>query len=695
MKPTVKPRHCPPASLSRRLCLPLVALAAAVTMGCGGSSSPPPPAGSAQRPADGGTAALKFFDGEAACARLEAHIEDSLIASLAEQLERQRASGWTEDVAFAPPPPVAAPAPETTGSTFSSTTLRTAGIDEADPVKNDGRRILTLKVMRDATVLSRVDLAGAGQMALTAQARWPHAEPDAAERIDGLYLLDGDRAMALTTSGDSPHGAMPAPGLLTTPMPPDANADRPAITRLRLVDLTSPTLATRWETTVAGALLGSRRIGDRLYLVTRASPVLPAGVAPWVSVPDGERSRFDAAIDAQLETNRRLIRQVDLRTWLAPISQQGEPGAGDCATYARVDAPSQLGFVRVTSIDLGSRAVSSQTVLGEASGLYQSGRSLILLSADWDREGNQTHLHRFTTDDAGVPSYEGSGTIEGHLINQYAIDETDDGIVRVAVRGRGHTYLATLQPATAPSAWRELGRSGQIARGETLQSARFVGDRAYLVTFLQVDPFFVYDLSDPRRPTELGELKIPGFSTWLHPVGPNHVLGVGHGEGSPREIKASLFDVTDPAAPREQSTLLLGRSYTASDALWDPHAFTWYAPATPVAGLPSAADGGTFAVPVRSYAWPPGGIGDESGVRIVSVRPAAGAAALSLNGSISLTDRLTVGDASVWSGWSGWRAADARRAVFVDATVYAIADGAIRSASIAAPATSIATVDLP
>ena len=675
---------------------PLLSLlaVAALAAGCSGSSDGPPAGGSVTpRPGDGGTATLKFFEGEAACARLEAHIEDSLLASYGESLERQRQMYRSnENVTYSPlpaPTPVSAPA---SGTSYSSTTVRTVGVDEADPVKNDGNRILTLKSTRDGTVLSRVDLGGAGRMTLTAQARWPAADPANPEQVDGLYLPGGDRAVALTTTGYWQASPMPAIGGPMPALPYLPGGTGPAISHLRLVDLNSPTLATTWETTVPGALLGSRRIGERLYLVTQVAPVVPEGAQAWANPEQGSRSSVIAAVDTQLEANERLIRAVDLATWLAPLGQQGQPTAADCSTYARVDAPSQVSFLRVTTVDLGTRTVSSRTVLGQASGVYLSGRSLILLSADWNTDGARTYLHRFVADDGGLYDYQGSGTIQGELINQYAIDETDAGIVRVAARGNGHTFLATLQPAAAPAPWRELGRSGQIARGETLQSARFVGDRAYLVTFLQVDPFFVYDLSDPTRPTELGELKIPGFSTWLHPVGANHVLGVGHGEGSPREIKASLFDVTDPRRPLEQSTLVLGSSYTSSDALWDPHAFTWYSPNPPIDGQPSGGTDGSFAVPVRGYGWPYTGLSPESSVRIVSVRRAAGAAALSLNGSITLTDQLGVGDPD--SG-SGWRAADARRAVFVDSTAYAIADGVIRSAPIATPGATVQTLVLP
>lgn len=152
--------------------------------------------------------------------------------------------------------------------------------------------------------------------------------------------------------------------------------------------------------------------------------------------------------------------------------------------------------------------------------------------------------------------------------------------------------------------------------------------------------------------------------------------------------------MTDPERPLEQSTLVLGRSQTQSEALWDPHALSWYSPATALDGLPSGGIDGTFAVPVRSDAWSWPTVERENAVRLVSVRPSAGAAALSLNGSISLTD-LGSGNVDDGTGLYGWRDTDARRAVFVDSTAYAIADGAIRSAPITTPADTIQTLRLP
>jgi hypothetical protein len=509
----------------------------------------------------------------------------------------------------------------------------------------------------------------------------------------------------------------------TTPVPtdvaspaicrPDAcgpwNATPPSV-RVRLIDGASAGLAVDWETVLDGSLLGSRRIGDHLHVVTQSLLKLPDGVRGYPSFDDvsarGSQQRWNQAIDAQIEANARLIPATELTTWLAPLAagtstpMSTPPTPAECASFARIDAPSRLGWLHVTTIDLATRGISRQTALADASAIYMSARSLVLSTPKWNHDGGgvETYLHRFVPEAAGRLGYHGSGRIEGTVINDYAIDESAQGVIRVAASTtmpsslQPYTYLATLEPAPAPDGMRALGRTSPIAPGERLQSARFLGDRAYLVTFRQIDPFFVYDLSDPARPTPLGELKIPGFSTYLQPVGASHVLGIGYdGGGWPQRIKASLFDVTDPTRPLEQSTLLLGDSYTGSDALWDPHAFTWYSPAVPIGSLPWGGSEGTMAIPVRSYASFAYGTPAASGIRVVSVRPSAGASALSLNGTLSMDDLMASSD----SRWGGWGAGDARRAVFVGGTVYGVAAGAVRAATVATPATPVATIAIP
>ncbi len=700
----------------------VAALAAcAVIAGCGGASSEPSQ-GAQDPPPHSDSAQLKFFAGDEACSQLESYIETAVAAMLRQQLESQRASASDMPVAVsAPAPATSTGAPASSAAeSFSSTTLRTEGVDEADVVKNDGTRLFTLKATADAIVLSRVDLGGGGGMALAAQARWPAAAGAAQELPHGLYLLGDDRLAVLTTKAF--FGPYPMPADLMAPAIAPAGAlsvcapescgswsFTPPSVRLRLVGPAAADLAVTWETEIDGSLIGSRRIGNRLHVVTQSLLMLPQGVSGYAPVdwsrgmPSGRE--LDAAIDAQIEQNAQRIAATDLATWLSPLSSaaggrlSSPPTPAQCAGFARIDAPTRLAWLHVTTIDLENRSVSRQTALADASGLYLSAKSMVLSTPRWnaDGAGPQTFLHRFVADDGGRLAYQGSGRIEGTLLDDYAIDETADGVIRLAAsawlpgNGGSYTYVAALAPDAATQGMRLLGRSAPLAPGETLRSARFLGDRAYLVTFRQVDPFFVVDLADPAQPTLLGELKIPGFSTFLHPVGPNHVLGIGYsGAGWPMHIKASLFDVTDPARPLEQSTLALGDSYTASEALWDPHAFTWYSPSAPIGDLPWGAGNGTMAIPVSSFASSAYGTAAASGVRVVSVRTAAGAAALSLNGTVAMDDLMVGADAS-----TGWGRGAARRGVFVGSTVYAVADGAVRSAPIASPTATMSTLVVP
>jgi uncharacterized secreted protein with C-terminal beta-propeller domain len=115
-----------------------------------------------------------------------------------------------------------------------------------------------------------------------------------------------------------------------------------------------------------------------------------------------------------------------------------------------------------------------------------------------------------------------------------------------------------------------VGKLENLAEGESIYSVRFIGDKGYIVTFRQVDPFFVIDLSSPTAPKVAGELKIPGYSSYLHPYDENHVIGLGMENNT---VKLSLFDVTNVNTPTEIARYIVQGDYTSSDALYEPKAF--------------------------------------------------------------------------------------------------------------------------
>ena len=177
----------------------------------------------------------------------------------------------------------------------------------------------------------------------------------------------------------------------------------------------------------------------------------------------------------------------------------------------------------------------------------------------------------------------------GSLLNQFSLSE-DKGVLRAATTV-GFGPEAESQVTTLDQQGGHLLRRGQVGglgRGERIYAVRFIGDVGYVVTFRQTDPLYTLDLSDPDRPRVAGELKIPGYSAYLHPVGEQLLLGVGQeatDDGRLQGLQLSLFDVSDLAHPARIGRLRLSERWSHSAAEWDHHAFLWW-PATKLAVLP-------------------------------------------------------------------------------------------------------------
>ena len=261
-------------------------------------------------------------------------------------------------------------------------------------------------------------------------------------------------------------------------------------------------------------------------------------------------------------------------------------------------------YLFATTLDIDDKnSVKNQAVLGAGSDVYCTTENLYAVSTRYKNEGivgevfgvttYTTQVYKFDIRNYNI-SYLGCGEVDGFTLNQFSIDE----------------YNGYLRIATSTGSWGEdisnyvyvldkdlnvVGKIEGIAKGETIKSVRFTGDTGYVVTFEQTDPLFVIDLSDPTKPEIKGELKIPGFSTYLHPVGENLVLGVGvdgDENGQTNGLKVSLFDVSDPTNPKETHKVTIPASnsegsysyvnsaaYSTHKALcWDAATDTMYIP---------------------------------------------------------------------------------------------------------------------
>ena len=195
---------------------------------------------------------------------------------------------------------------------------------------------------------------------------------------------------------------------------------------------------------------------------------------------------------------------------------------------------------------------------------------------------NKTEIYKFDISKDGSLSYKAKTKIDGKTINQYSLDEKD-GHLRIALYDDNGARVAILD-----NNLKQIGISDYVAKGETMYSSRFIGDKAYLVTFKNMDPLFVIDLSDETKPKVLGELKIPGYSTYLHPYDENHLIGIGmeteevvNRNSSGKVVstttkiigmKMALFDVTDVNNPTQISQTVIGDRRTTSAILTNPKA---------------------------------------------------------------------------------------------------------------------------
>ena len=364
------------------------------------------------------------------------------------------------------------------------------------------------------------------------------------------------------------------------------------------VDLSNPdSLRVVRTVRLDGTYLSARAIGDTVRMVVSSYPAQLPFLYP--SNPNAEQ--------AALEANRQIIRDSKIENWLpgytAYDADGRETSSGllvDCARMHRPEEFAGFDTLSVTTLDLsGSLQIGGGTgVIAEGQTVYASQEALyvstnVYIPNDaWTRFPNdmpileqtyQTAIHKFDIAGEGPAQYLASGSVEGHLLNQFAMDEYE-GFLRVATTkgtpwgGEGAESQVVVL-AERDGVLTQVGAVGDMGQGERIYSVRFIGDTGYVVTFQQVDPLYVLDLRDPEHPTVSGELHIPGYSAYLHPLGEGLLLGVGQdadSEGRVLGAKATMFDVSDPANPRAIGSWTMRDG--ASDVEWDHLAFLYWAP---------------------------------------------------------------------------------------------------------------------
>ncbi len=449
---------------------------------------------------------------------------------------------------------------------YTETNTQVAGVDEADIVKTDGQYLYTLSdsAVRITDVNDPVRMQEVATISATEEG----------ERFLELYLLE-DRLVVLS---EEPRFFKEEPEEMTTESSVTDPVNTPMMPvyygnngiKVTVYDITDRTQPEQIRTyTQEGSYLSSRMTDGYLYLIS--TKYLDA----WAIQQENP------------ETYVPCYRDGD-QAYLVPASGIRILPDGEAAYTV-------LGAVNCLDIQ---EQVSVASILGTGSEVYMDSEAVYIAAGknEWNENGgsaNYTKIFKYAAEDGNI-AYIADTQLAGSINDQFSM-QTSNGVLQVAVNvyqynGLGGSYQAS-RVYTLDENLELIGQTKDLAEGENLHSVRYIGDMAYLVTFRNTDPLFVVDLSNPEQPEVLGELKIPGFSEYLHPYGEDLLIGFGYDAdeetGRTGAMKLSLFDVSDPTDPREIQTSLLDAAYDYSEAIDNHKAFLFDAERALI-GIPSS-----------------------------------------------------------------------------------------------------------
>ena len=410
------------------------------------------------------------------------------------------------------------------GLDYSGTNVQVEGVDEADVVKTDGTYIYYAKgseiIIVQAYPASDVKIVSRTNMSRS---------------IQDIYI-SGDRLIVFTAQTPNYYYYYEVDGMAQ-------DEYRSILTILDISDRGNPEEVR--EINMDGTYFNSRLIGDHLYFIIRNPAYIYDDIVELPTIREGE-------------------------TWTTIDA--------DCIWYPN-NTRGWMAYHTIASMDVQddeAKLTTETFLLDEGSTIYVSPTNMYLISEGWWRE---TRITKIGIEDGEI-KFRANGTVPGYVLNQFSMDE-HDGYFRIATTGTNEGRREGNNVYVMDPELNIVGSVEGLAEGEQIYSSRFIGDRCYLVTFKITDPLFTIDLSDPENPEVLGALKIPGFSTYLHPYDENILIGIGKetiedkwGEIAWQQgVKISLFDVSDVSDPKELAKLEIGDRGTESNALYDHHAF--------------------------------------------------------------------------------------------------------------------------
>ncbi|MBA2664681.1 MAG: beta-propeller domain-containing protein [Bradymonadaceae bacterium] len=506
---------------------------------------------------------------------------------------------------------------------FTETNVQEAGVDEPDIVKTDGKFIYTSH--NDKLVIMK---------------SWPADETEIVGSYklgENIYasslFLRGDKVAVFSTVYEYNYDYNDYDG--------SGKSDRDSfygtrITILDVSDRSAPKLDRQLD--IEGWMLNARMIEGKVYMVSNSQVNVPFNIWEWTNVDDdaipaqewdADAARLDELRNAARPVFKARISaafaEVDVVD-LLPRSRVSNSSGTVVATnplYACTDLylPQQvtsLGVMNISNFTLDDKsAIDSTGLLADGWLMYASKQNLYVAmsSRSWwwwwggGSQENESHIHKFELPAGNAkPRYMASGRVDGWMLNQFSMSE-HDGHLRVATTDNqwdwdeagseriddGGNNLIVLKQNN--NVLEETGAVRGLAPGERIYAARMMGDKGYMVTFRETDPLYTFDLSNHNSPKMLGELKIEGYSSYIHPMGDKHLLTIGvdgDENGQMSGVHLQIFDVSDMAKPTRihHHVISTGSWSSYSEALYNHHAFTYHADKKVLAIPASIYDGG-------------------------------------------------------------------------------------------------------
>ena len=499
---------------------------------------------------------------------------------------------------------------------FSKTNVRTEGVDEIDSVKTDGEYIYSstwnsVRIVK-AFPPSEISIASyINSTDLVSILNGTELGPKDSDRslslsIYGIYLIDG-KLVVIASAYMAQNYYWSDPGIIG----PNSSSGSGTVARASSITMWTPDM----QNTVA-----------LVYNVD--DPSHPSFETFYAATGHPITSRLQEGILYSLSES--YIWKSEAGAYQLPTVTVSDSVSGMDLKDINYDPESKdpSYFLNIMAIDLTSGSTKAKSIIGGwSSVIYKSQESLYLTFEKWNWRNMPitimseavseplvtTTIYKISVDGLAM-QVAARGDFNGVLLNQYALDEKDGYLRLAANNGDWNNRLNAVYVLN--SNLTVVGSLENLAANESIQAARFIGDILYLVTFRQVDPLFVIDLSAPTAPQVLGELTIPGFSTYLHPIDADHLLGIGRENSS---VKISIYDVSDPTDPLETSKYVIpGYSYTAAG--WDPKAILF------------SAEKGLLVIPVESWSYDEFNYTNSGGFYVFSISTQSG---IDLRGVIS------------------------------------------------------------